>query len=76
MGRVSLIGDAVIANAAKTPLRFLSSQPNDQNHPVAAKRLCFEETPDRQLGCIFLFALSRLGVAANLAKGSSCLVEH
>jgi hypothetical protein len=34
------------------------SPTNAKNHPVAAKRLCFEETPDRQLGCIFWFCYS------------------
>jgi hypothetical protein len=34
--------------------------PNDQNHPVAAKRFLLQLTPDRQLGRIFcLLAFSR-----------------
>ena len=54
---VTAVGHAAVSS------RTTNVQMNGQNHPVAAKSLRFQETPDRQLGCIFLlFAVRRWNV--------------
>jgi hypothetical protein len=49
---------------------------NDQNHPVVAKRFLLLETPDRKLGCIFLFVSLVIAKPARDRNRVLSVVQH